>query len=115
MYNEEDGLYHRYQYGDVHRGSEGPITVKNIIFQYCASGYYATTQYRNINVHGGQWGYYITNGRAIPLTWEKDGDFGVTHYYNANHEEIILNQGKTWVCIIPTGDFDKTEIHGKDE
>ncbi len=115
VYNEEDGLYHRYQYGDVHRGNEGPIAVKNIIFQYCAFGYYATTQYRNVDVHTGQYGYYITNGRAIPITWEKDGDFGVTHYYNAEHEEIILNQGKTWVCIIPTSDFGKTEIHGKDE
>ncbi len=115
VYDEEDGLYHRYQYGDVHLGSEGPIAVKNIIFQYCASGYYATTEYRDIDVHTGQYGYYITNGRAIPISWEKEGEFGVTHYYNMENEEIILNQGKTWVCIIPTADFARTEIHGKDE
>ncbi len=114
-YHEDDGLYYRYQYGGEHLGDEGQIAVKNIIFQYCSSGYYATTQYRNIDVHTPQYGYYITNGRAIPLSWEKDGEFGVTHYYNAEHEEIILNQGKTWVCIIPTSDFDKTEIHGRDE
>ncbi len=115
LYNEDDGLYYRYQYGDVHRGSEGPIAVKNIIIQYCSAGYYATTQYRNIDVHAPQYGFYITNGRAIALSWEKDGEFGVTHYYNDKHEEIILNQGKTWVCIVPTIDFSKTEFHGKDE
>lgn len=114
-YNEEDGLYYRYQYGGPHKGNEGPIAVKNIIFQYCAAGTYATTQYLNIDVHSPQYGYYITGGRAIPLSWEKDGQFGVTHYYNTEKEEITLNQGKTWVCIIPTRDFDKTEIHGKDE
>lgn len=114
-YNEDDGLYYRWQYGEPHKGNEGQIAVKNLIFQYCASGYYATTQYRNIDVHTGQWGYYITNGRAIPVTWEKDGEFGITHYYNSEHEEIILNQGKTWVCIIPTIDFDRTVIHGRDE
>lgn len=113
-YDEEDGLYHRYQYGDVHRGSEGPITVKNIIFQYCPTGHYATTEYLNIDVHTSQYGYYITNGRAIPVSWKKDGQFGATHYYNTENEEITLNQGKTWVCIIPTSDFQKTEIHGKD-
>lgn len=114
-YNEEDGLYYRYQYGGPHQGNEGQIAVKNIIFQYCAVGTYATTQYLNIDVHSPQYGYYITGGRAIPLSWEKDGQFGVTHYYNTEKEEITLNQGKTWVCIIPTRDFDKTEIHGKDE
>ena len=55
-------------------------------------------------------GIYITDGKAIPITWEKDGEFGVTHYYDHDHNEIVLNQGKTWVCIIPTKDFDKSEI-----
>ena len=113
QYDEQDGLYHRYQYGGVHKGSEGPITVKNVIFQYCSTGHYATTEYLNIDVHTGQYGYYITNGRAIPISWKKDGQFGVTHYYNTENEEITLNQGKTWICIIPTADFQKTEIHGK--
>lgn len=110
VYDSSDGLYHRYQYGDVHRGSEGPVAVKNVIFQYCQSGFYASTQYLNINVHTGEYGYYITDGKAIPITWEKDGEFGVTHYYDHDHNEIVLNQGKTWVCIIPTKDFDKSEI-----
>ncbi len=109
-YSPEDGLYHRYQYGSVHKGSEGPITVKNILIQYCPDGFYATTQYRNINVHDDSWGYYITNGKAENVTWKKDGEFGVTHYYGPDGEEIVLNPGKTWVCIMSTGDFQKTEI-----
>ncbi len=111
VYNSNDGLYHRYQYGDVHQGSEGPIAVKNVIFQYCQSGFYASTQYLNINVHTGEYGYYLTDGKAIPVSWEKDGEFGVTHYYDLDHNEIVLNQGKTWVCIIPTKNFDKSEIN----
>ncbi len=111
VYDSSDGLYHRYQYGDVHQGSEGPVTVKNVIFQYCQSGFYASTQYLNINVHTGEYGYYITDGKAIPINWEKDGEFGVTHYYDQDYNEIVLNQGKTWVCIIPTKDFDKSEIN----
>lgn len=114
VYDESDGLYHRYQYGDVHRGDEGPVAVKNVIFQYCQSGFYATTQYLNINVHTSEYGYFITGGKAIPISWEKDGEFGVTHYYDLDHKEIVLNQGKTWVCIISTKDFDKSEIIGKD-
>lgn len=110
----EDGLYHRMQYGDVHYGNEGPITVKNLIIQFCQTGRYATTQYLNINVHtSGENGYFFTNGMGIPITWEKDGEFGVTHYYGPDGKEIILNQGKTWVCIVNALDKDKVIINGE--
>lgn len=113
-YDPSDGLYHRYQYGGVHQGNEGPITVKNVIFQCCQMGHYATTEYLNINVHASECGYFMTEGKAIPINWKKDGEFGVTHYYDLEHNEIVLNQGKTWVCIIPTGDFGKIEITGNE-
>ena len=41
----------------------GPIAVRNIIIQYCPSGFYASTEYLNINVHDDSWGYFITGGR----------------------------------------------------
>lgn len=113
-YHEEDGLYYRYQYGAAHSGNEGQIAVKNILIQYCAAGYYASTAYRNINVHDGAWGYYITNGKAEEVTWKKDGEFGVTHYYDASGEEIVLNQGKTWICIMTGSDMGKASFAGKE-
>lgn len=112
-YNEDDGLYYRYQYGAAHKGSEGQIAVKNIIIQYAEWGYYATTQYLNINVHTGREGYYITNGKAIPITWKKDGEFGVTHYYDLDGNEITLNKGKTWICVNGTDKVNRTEFYGK--
>lgn len=113
-YHEDDGLYYRYQYGAEHKGDQGQIAVKNILLQYCQSGYYATTEYLNINVHTSEVGYYITNGKVIPVHWKKDGEFGPTRYYDSDDQEIVLNKGKTWVCIIPTGQFSKTEIYGKE-
>lgn len=112
-YNEEDGLYYRYQYGAAHKGNEGQIAVKNIIIQYAEWGYYATTDYLNINVHTGREGYYITNGKAIPVTWKKDGEFGVTRYYDLEGNEIILNKGKTWICVNGTDKVHRTEFYGK--
>jgi len=114
VYNESDGLYHRYQYGGVHEGDEGPVTAKNVVFQYCQSGHYATTDYISFNVHTTECGFFMTNGKAIPISWEKDGEFGVTHYYDMDHNEVVFNQGQTWICIISTKDFAKSEIIGKD-
>ncbi len=114
-YHEDDGLYYRYQYGAEHRGSEGQIAVRNIIIQYCPAGYYADTAYRNINVHGTGWGYFVTGGKAIDVTWKKDGEFGVTHYYDSTGEEIRLNPGKTWVCICTTDNMEPASFEGKTE
>ncbi|MDD3252307.1 MAG: DUF3048 domain-containing protein [Lachnospiraceae bacterium] len=113
-YHEDDGLYYRYQYGDVHKGNEGPIAVSNIIIQYCPAGYYASTAYRNINVQADGWGYFITGGQAEDVVCRKDGEFGVTHYYDASGNEIVLNPGKTWVCIATTGDMGLAQIEGKE-
>ena len=112
-YNPEDGLYYRYQYGGPHQGDEGQIAVKNIILQYCPTGHYATTEYLDINVRDDSYGCFITAGKAIPVQWKKDGEFGVTHYYDMENNEIILNQGKTWVCVIPAQDSPKVEIRGR--
>ncbi|MFR5602025.1 MAG: DUF3048 domain-containing protein [Lachnospiraceae bacterium] len=112
-YSEDDGLYHRYQYGTVHRSAEGPLTAKNIIIQYCQMGHYATTEYLNIDLHTSREGYYITNGKAIPVRWKKDSEFGPTRYYDSEGKEITLNQGKTWVCVMSVTDMSKTEIYGK--
>jgi hypothetical protein len=112
-YHEDDGLYYRFQYGGPHKGDEGQIKVKNILLQYCPAAHYATTDYLNIDVQGESYGMYITQGRAIPLKWSKNDEFGPTHYYDMENNEIILNQGKTWVCIISAQDSPNVELYGK--
>lgn len=111
-YQEDEGVYHRFQYGGPHMGNEGQIAVKNIIFQYVEYGRYASTDYLNINVHTGHEGRYFTNGKYEKITWKKDGEFGVTHYYDMDGNEITLNKGKTWICIIQTDRYNKAEIYG---
>ena len=113
-YDESDGLYHRYQYEDVHEGNEGPITVKNIIFEYRPAANYATTEYLNINLEGETYGYFFTNGRGYPLRIVKESEYGTTHFYNMDGDEITFNNGKTWICILRSDRFSYTEIYGKD-
>lgn len=47
-------------------------------------------------------GYYITNGYAVPITWEKSSRNSKTVYKYMNGEEIKLNDGNTWIQIQPT-------------
>ncbi|MFR4579290.1 MAG: DUF3048 C-terminal domain-containing protein [Clostridium fessum] len=45
-------------------------------------------------------GYYFTNGHGHSDSLGKDGAYGVTKYYDMDGQEIKLNPGKTWVCIL---------------
>ena len=112
-YNEDDGLYYRFQYGDKHidelTGEQ--LTYKNVILQYSTWRNYDENGYLNIDVDAGNRGVYITNGKAIEITWKKHEPWGPTYYYYAsNGAQITLNQGKTWVCIVQDTMEDRVEI-----
>lgn len=109
-FNEEDGLYYRYQH--LSGTSDGPhtdasgtqLTFKNILVQSVnaediGEGYLA------FQVHDtASDGWFFTNGRGIHVNWEKTSDYGATRYYDDYGNEITLNTGKTMVCIIENGD-----------
>ena len=112
-YNADDGLYYRFQYGGPHNGDEGQLTAKNIIFQYCGWKYYSSSEYLDIDVHSPGLGYYFTNGRGERLTWTKGSADAVTKYYDESGQEILLNPGSTWICIIQSDRMDKAEFYGE--
>jgi len=80
--------------------------VKNIIVygvnytNYCDSGYCA---YQKIDNVGNGEGYYITEGYAIPITWEKSSHNAKTVYkVKETGKELVVNDGNTYIQIYPT-------------
>ncbi len=74
VYNETDGLYYRYEFGDKQiDGSTGEqLAVKNIILQNCYSSLKDSKNGTlDIDYLSGGSGMYITNGKAVPITWKK--------------------------------------------
>ena len=53
------------------------------------------------NVGSGS-GYYITNGYAVPITWEKKSRTDETIYKYKDGREIEVNDGNTFIQIYPT-------------
>ncbi len=112
-YNPEDGLYYRSQH--VANGTDGPhidgangeqLKFANILVQ---SVQYSVRDAKGYlwmqTVDSGRDAWYITQGKIIKCTWEKDSEFGATRYYDEDGNEITLNTGKTMVCIIEEGDM----------
>ncbi len=102
-YNEKDHLYYRYQDGkrQMDEYDNSQLTVSNVVFQYCHGEVRDKKDYLAFGVHGEGKVLVFTNGKVIEGTWERyDGDATPAKFYDKNGDEIIFNQGKTWICNI---------------
>ncbi len=53
------------------------------------------------NIGDGE-GYYITEGKAVPITWEKSSRSAQTIYKYKDGTKLTVNDGNTWIHIVPT-------------
>lgn len=118
VYNEETGLYERYQYKAAHvdGNNSEQLAFKNVIFQVCDYKVEPDGKYLDVKTasYGGT-GKYISNGKAIDITWVKEVEDGVGTYYDADGNELELNPGKTCICIVLNDAEDKIGIYGSEE
>ncbi len=115
-YNEEDGLYYRYEFGSkqMDQVTGEQLAVKNIIIQETPIDAYFDEQNHDrvdVDIVGKGNGKFITNGKAIDITWSCAGNGEVTHYYDLSGNEIVLNQGKTWINITDVDYSERNKIY----
>lgn len=103
-YDETDGLYYRSQYAEpqIDEMNGEQLAVSNVVFKICHGEVRepSNLDYLAFGVHGEGEAYVFTNGKVIHGTWKRDGDYGANLFYDENGEEIVFNQGKTWICNI---------------
>lgn len=103
-YNETDHLYYRFQFGaaQIDEYNNEQVAVSNIVFKVCTGEVRepADKDYLAFGVHGTGDAYVFTNGKVIKGTWRRDSDYAPNLFFDENGNEIIFNQGKTWICNI---------------
>lgn len=103
-YNASDRKYYRWTYGNPHTDELNgkQVAVTNVIFQYCDGNVLDAKDYLHFATQSnGNPCKVFTNGKEIDGTWRNPGELGTpARYYDEDGQEIILNNGKTFVCII---------------
>lgn len=103
-YDEETGKYLYFEYGMAHIDPENDnaqLSFTNVILQCADVNQFDVNGYMQFNLFNESGsGYYITGGKAIPITWEKGMDLDLTKFYNSDGEEITLNTGKTYIGLV---------------
>ena len=102
-YNSEDHLYYRFQDGEaqIDERTGEQLAVSNVILQYCHGEVRDSHDYLAFGVHGVGTALVFTDGKVIPASWSRmEGDGVPPKFYDADGNEIVFNQGKTWICNI---------------
>ena len=111
-YNPEDGKYYRYQYGSEHIDEQTgeQLAVDNVIFQYCDGEFRDENGYMAFNVHGGfnegdsesqsYRAQVFTGGKMVEASWFRVNNESPAIYVGEDGNGVILNPGKTWICLI---------------
>ena len=105
-YNEEKKVYERYVNGKIQADwiTNETRTTKNIIITFARN--YTTDEENGygrqqiVNI-GNLDGYYITEGKAIKITCSKTTREGQTVYKDEEGNEIKVNDGNTYIQIVP--------------
>ena len=105
-YDDERKVYLRSMRGLPHKDSQTgeQFYAKNIIMIYVKDELLDDPEDKGrrelYNIGNGK-GYFATNGQAIEITWEKKTRNGKTIYKDLEGNEISINDGITWVQIVP--------------
>ncbi|HAG69063.1 MAG TPA: DUF3048 domain-containing protein [Lachnospiraceae bacterium] len=113
-YDESTGLYYYSEYGQKHTdpgNNNEQLSFKNILLQDARYVQFDSNGYMMFHsIDFNRDGYYITNGKAIPITWSKEDELTPTRYYDLNGDMITLNTGMTYVALIPDDIWSSLEI-----
>lgn len=103
-YDAENKVYKRYQNNTEHKDyvTGEQYKVKNIITYKVKNSTLDSYGRQELHNIGSGDGYYISEGYAIAITWQKTSRSSQTVYkVKATNEELVVNDGNTFIQIQP--------------
>lgn len=103
-YDAERKVYLRFMNDTPHidKSSGQQLYYKNIIIEQVRNSQLDSEGRQDLDTTGSGNGYYITNGYAVPIYWTKSSRSAKTIYTYSDGSEVEINDGNTFVQIMPT-------------
>lgn len=103
IYDSQNEYYLRSMNGNAHidKVSNTQLNYKNIIIEKVNNYNLDNEGRQDLTTTGSGTGYYITNGYALPINWTKSTRHAKTKYTYSNGTEIKVNDGNTFIQIVP--------------
>ena len=112
-YDAESGMYKRFHYKKEHVDGETgeQLTFTNVIFQFIPGRVIDDKGRMEFDTVGSGKGIYFTGGKCEDITWKKDSLESPSLFYDNNGDQLVMNPGKTSICIITTDSADNIGIY----
>lgn len=116
-YDKEKKKYTKTSKGKLQKDeASGEVyTIKNLIVLNAPTSDLTDPEHKgrkDVKTVGTLEGYYITNGKAIKIKATKDSRQGKTKYTDLKGNEIEVNDGRTYIMIVPMDE--KIVVEGED-
>ncbi len=111
-YDADSNTYLYSEYNMKHTdpaNGDKQLAFTNILIANATHTQYDSNGYMQFNIleQNGRSGYYITGGKAIPVTWSKGHDMDPMRFYDAEGNLITLNTGKTYIALVSDSRWDE--------
>ena len=105
VYSSQTGTYYRYQHGDVpHLDAENgeQLNFRNVLILFAqTNNIEGDTEGRlNVQTTGTGEGYYISDGRYVPIRWSRASDTAELLITGMGGEKLTINRGKTFISVV---------------
>lgn len=102
-YDSENKYYLRFMDGKQHldKTTRQQLHYKNIIIEKVENYDLDSYGRQDLETVGDGEGYYITNGYALPITWQKANRDSKTIYKYLDGSKVVVNDGNIFIQIIP--------------
>ena len=103
-YDANTKMYTRIVNGKTNKDhkTKEAYTTKNIIIVKIPYSMMPDNYYWDLKTTGEGKGYYITNGKSVPITWKKETRNSKSKYFYPDGTEIKVNDGKTYIEVNTT-------------
>ncbi len=110
-YDPLTGLYSKSQYGNpqIDETTGTQISFTNVFVLYANIQPHGDTTIDAYLEDGGE-GWYVSGGRIVPITWDKPSPNDPIVVYNENGEELEVNRGRSYICIVDNDMESQTTI-----
>ena len=104
-YHKKKKTYFKYEYGQKHMDLyyKKQLSFKSVIIQLVEESNIDHNGYQTMELSNNSGkGYYITNGKAQKITWQRKEAGNTMVYRDAKGHTLTINPGKIYIAIYPT-------------
>ena len=98
--NKQEYLVSQFDKPQIDANKNIQNSKKNILVLRAHTQNYENTELLDINLVGSGDGYYMSQGKILNITWNRESDTDFFKYKTANGDNLALLPGKSYICIV---------------